>query len=58
VRILGQNLEITHRRHNRATKRLPALARKFMDTAQREMGVTVFMLVQYRNEDGNGSLSK
>jgi hypothetical protein len=42
----------------RATKRLPALAKKFMDTARREMGVTVFMLVQYENVDENGSLAK
>ena len=42
----------------RATKRLPALAKKFMDTTQWEMGVTVFMLVQYENVDKNGSLAK
>jgi hypothetical protein len=42
----------------RATKRLPALAKKFMHTAYREMGVRVFMLVEYRNEDGKGSISK
>jgi hypothetical protein len=44
--------------HCRATKRLPALAKKFMDTAWREMGVRVFMLVQYENVDENGSLAK
>ena len=44
--------------HRRATKRLPALAKKFMDTAWREMGVRVFMLVQYENVDENGSLAK
>jgi hypothetical protein len=32
--------------------------KKFMDTARREMGVTVFLLVQYENVDENGSLAK
>jgi hypothetical protein len=49
---------MTHYMVNRATKRLPALAKKFMHTAHREMGVRVFMLVEYRNEHGKGSVAK
>ncbi|KAF8810610.1 hypothetical protein BYT27DRAFT_7209305 [Phlegmacium glaucopus] len=41
----------------KATKRLPALAKGFMTTAQREMGVNVFMLVSYRNAQRDGSIS-
>jgi hypothetical protein len=41
----------------RATKRLPTLARKFLNTAQQEMGVTLFMIASYRNAEGAGSIS-
>ena len=43
---------IDHRMDYRATKRLPTLARNFLSTAQREMGVTVFMVASYRNAEG------
>ena len=49
---------MTHDMVNRATKRLPALAKKFLHTAHREMGVRVFMLVEYHNENGKGSVAK
>jgi hypothetical protein len=48
------DVEIT----NRSTKRLPALAKKFLETAKREMGVNVFMLVSYRNSDEDGCLAR
>lgn len=43
---------------NRSTKRLPTLAKKFLETAKREMGVNVFMLVSYRNSDEEGCLAR
>ena len=48
---------INHQMDYRATKRLPTLARNFLSTAQREMGVTVFMVASYRNAEGAGSIS-
>jgi hypothetical protein len=52
----GIGINLTH--VNRATKRLATLAHKFTETVNREMGVSVFMLVKYRNPQGLIDYSK
>ena len=43
---------------NRAMMQLLALVKKFMHTAHRELGIRVFMLMEYHNENRKGSVAK